>query len=331
MPTGPRSGGVARRRSVDHASAASPHASTPYSGSRKCAGRTGLPSGKRSAITRPASGTTHGQRSAAAVPTTNAPSPPTPAATTSSGDRSTASASPGACASMRGMAPTMVAAIPDSRRIAPRSTSSSATPSAATRPAIGSSSSDVTARRESSRGVSARGRDADGAGGAAGVREHDGRLAGQLAVDLEHRHTVALQPSRRRTDELDGRRRDAGDADRDAVRSRPPRRRPGTGSRSARPAPWPTRSGASPGRAAAAARAGRSRTPRAAACRRGAARRAARGRTAAGSARARAPRRAPRHRRSCGACAFAERLNSVRMSAGRAVPWVASNQKPHAS
>ena len=190
MPTGPRSGGVARRRSVDHASAASPHASTPYSGSRKCAGRTGFESGNRSAITRPASGTTHGQRSAAAVPSTNAPMPPTPAATTSNGERSTASERPGACASISGIEPATAAAIPTSRSSAPRSTSSSATPSAATRPAIGSSSSDVTARRESRRGVSAGSRDAHGPDAATGVRDHHRRLAGQLGVDLEHGRPV---------------------------------------------------------------------------------------------------------------------------------------------
>ncbi len=136
-----------RRRSVVHTSAARPHASTPYSGNRKCAGRIGFESGNRSAITRPATGTSHGQRSAAAVPTTNAPTAPTPAAPTSTGDRSRACDNPGACASISGTLPAMTAAIAAIRKIALRSTSRSATPSAATRPAIGSSSSDVTARR----------------------------------------------------------------------------------------------------------------------------------------------------------------------------------------
>ena len=119
----------------------------PYSGSRKCAGRTGFASGKRSAITRPATGTTHGHRSATAVPRTQAASAPAPAAPISTGDRSRACARPGAWASMSGTLPATTATIPAIRRIALRSTSRSATPTAATRPAIGSSSSDVTARR----------------------------------------------------------------------------------------------------------------------------------------------------------------------------------------
>ena len=88
--------------------------STPYSGSRKCAGRTGFASGKRSAITRPAIGDQPrpAQRRRRCRARTRRERRPTPAAPTSSGDRSTASASPGACASISGTAPATAAAIP---------------------------------------------------------------------------------------------------------------------------------------------------------------------------------------------------------------------------